>query len=86
MKQTKQMPCGEAGYYAATGKTSGASGKKMCSRKILLLIVALLSVELVNLTLWQLNVIPSIPSLFISEILTCTTSFFAGRIYERICR
>ena len=82
MKQTKQMSCGEAGRYMAAGNP----GKKMCCRKVLLLIVALLSVELVNLTLWQLNVIPSTPSLFISEILTCATSFFAGRIYEKLSK
>ena len=82
MKQTKQMPCSEAGRYMAAGKP----GKKLCCRKILLIIVTLLSVELVNLTLWQLGVIPSVPSLFASEILTCATSFFAGRTYERFCR
>ena len=77
MKQTKQMSCGEAGRYMATEKPR----KKMCCRAVLLLIVALLGVELVNLTLWQLGVIPSVPSIFVSQVLTCVVSFLAGRVY-----
>lgn len=77
MNQTKTVSSGEAGRYEATGK-------KMRNRKVLPLIVLLLGVELVNLTLWQLEAIPSVPSIFISEVLTCVVSFLAGRIYERL--
>ena len=77
MKQTKQMFRGETGRYEATGK-------KMCgTRRALLVIVALLGVELVNLTLWQLGAIPSVPSIFVSEIITCVVSFLAGRVWEQ---
>ena len=86
MKQTKIMSCGEVGRYEATGKVGNAFGKKMGCRAVLLLIVALLGVELVNLTLWQLGVIPSVPSIFVSQILTCVVSFFVGRIYGVIQR
>ena len=81
MKQTKTMSCGEVGRYEATGKAGGVPVKKMCCRKILSVIVALLGVELVNLTLWQLGVIPSVPSIFVSQVLSCIVSFFAGRVY-----
>ena len=84
MKQ-KPMFCGEAGRYEDK-KVGNVPVKRMCRRKILLLIVALLGVELVNLTLWQLGVIPSVPSIFVSQVLTCATSFLAGRIYEKFSK
>ena len=84
MKQ-KPMSCGEAGRYEEK-KMGGVPVKNMCCRKVLLLIVALLGVELVNLTLWQLGVIPSVPSIFVSQVLTCATSFLAGRIYEKFSK
>ena len=84
MKQ-KPMSCGEAGRYEDK-KMGNVPVKKMCCRKVLLLIVALLGVELVNLALWQLGVIPSVPSIFASQILTCVVSFFVGRVYGVIQR
>lgn len=79
MKQ-KPMFCGEAGRYEDK-KVGNVPVKRMCCRKVLLLIVALLGVELVNLTLWQLGMIPSVPSIFLSQVLTCVVSFLAGRVY-----
>jgi hypothetical protein len=81
MKQAKPKSYGDVGRYEANGKTGCVPGKKMCCRAVLLLIVALLGVELVNLTLWQLGVIPSVPSIFASQVLTCVVSFFVGRVY-----
>ena len=51
-----------------------------------MVIVALLAAELVNLTLWQLGSIPSVPSIFVSEVMTCMVSFLVGRIYEKFCK
>ena len=84
MKQ-KPMSCVEAGRYEDK-KMGGVLVRKMCCRKVLLLIVALLGVELVNLTLWQLGVIPSVPSIFASQVLTCVVSFLAGRVYEKFSK
>ena len=84
MKQ-KPMFCGEAGRYEDK-KVGNVPVKRMCCRKVLLVIVALLGLELVNLTLWQLGVIPSVPSIFVSQVLTCATSFLAGRIYEKFSK
>ena len=86
MKQAKLKSYGDVGRYEANGKTGSVPGKKMCCRAVLLLIVALLSVELVNLTLWQLGVIPSVPSIFVSQVLTCVVSFLAGRVYEKFSK
>lgn len=79
MKQ-KPVSYGEIGRYEEK-KMGGVPGKKMCCRAVLLLIVVLLGAELVNLTLWQLGVIPSVLSIFASQVLTCVVSFLVGRIY-----
>ncbi len=84
MKQ-KPMSCVEAGRFEDK-RVGNVPVKMMCCRKVLLLIVALLGAELVNLTLWQLGVIPSVPSIFVSQILTCVVSFFVGRVYGVIQR
>lgn len=47
------------------------------------ILVVLLSILLINIVLWLFQVIPSIPSIYVSEILTCAISFIAGRIYEK---
>lgn len=83
MKQTKPKPYSEIGRYEATGSVP----KKLpWYRRTLLVIVALLAAELVNLTLWQLGTIPSVPSIFVSEVMTCMVSFLVGRIYEKFCK
>lgn len=79
MKQTKPKSYGEVGRYEATGPVFK---KQPWHRKVLWTVVALSAVELINLTLWQLGAIPSVPSVFISEMLTCVISFFVGRICE----
>lgn len=79
MKQTKLKSYGEVGRYEATGSVP----KKLpWYRRTLLVIVALLAAELVNLTLWQLGSIPSVPSIFVSEVMTCAISFLVGRLFE----
>ena len=83
--KNKPMFCSEPGRYEEK-KVNSVPGKKMCCRAVLLLIVVLLGAELVNLALWQLGAIPSVPSIFVSQVLTCVVSFFVGRIYGVIQR
>ena len=80
MKQAKPKSYGEVGRYEAS--TGMVAKKQPWYRKGLLVIVALLAAELVNLTLWQLGTIPSVPSIFVSEIMSCAISFLVGRFFE----
>ena len=84
MNDPEIMPFGKKGLYEENG---GPVQKKYPRhKKILLIIVALLGVELVNIALWQLGAIPACLSIFVSEILTGVIAFLAGRVYERFCR
>ena len=55
-------------------------------KRTLTTVLVLLSLELINIILWLCNVIPSIPSVYISEIVTCVVAFLAGRIFEIGCK
>lgn len=55
-------------------------------KRTLTTILVLLSLELINIILWLCNVIPSIPSVYISEIVTCVVAFLAGRVFEIGCK
>ena len=63
-----------------TAQRRNREGKKV--RRWLLDIVVLLSVILINLLLWVANVIPAVPSLWITGICVCVVSFLAGRLWE----
>ena len=45
-------------------------------------LVFLLSVFLLNLILWLVDVIPAAPSILLSEVLTWVVSFIGGRLWE----
>lgn len=47
-------------------------------------LVFLLSVFLLNLILWLAGVIPTAPSILLSEVLTCVVSFIGGRLWEAL--
>lgn len=49
-------------------------------------LVFLLSVFLLNLILWLVGVIPSAPSILLSEVLTCVVSFIGGQLWEAFRR
>ena len=81
MNDPEIMPFGKKGRYE---ENSGTCQKRYpLHKKILLIIVALLGVELANIALWQLGTIPACPSIFVSEIMTGVTAFLAGRVYEK---
>ncbi len=68
-------------------ESSTVSQKERPRHKMtLLVVVVLLGLEFINLTLWQLGAIPSVQSVFVSEIMTCVISFFVGRVYEKFCK
>ncbi len=81
MNDPEIMPLGKKGLYE---ENTGTGQKKYPRhKKILLIIVALLGVELVNIALWQACAIPTCLSVFFSEILTGVIAFLAGRVYEK---
>lgn len=49
-------------------------------------LVFLLSVFLLNLILWLVDVIPAAPSILLSEVLTCVVSFIVGQLWEAFRR
>ena len=84
MNEPEIMPFGKKGLYE---ENTGTGQKKYpLHKRILLIIVALLGVELINSALWQAGAISACMSIFVSEIVTGVTAFLAGRIYERFCR
>lgn len=63
-----------------TAKNREQTGKKV--RFWLKAIVVMLVVIFVNLVLWAANVIPAVPSLWITGSCSTVAAFIAGRLYE----
>lgn len=82
---SKPIPLSENGSFEKivnAGTSVARSKRRVWLRNTLRTIVVLLSVFLVNIILWMCRVIPSVPSIYITEIITCAVAFLAGRIYE----
>ena len=82
---TKNTPLSMDGSYEQIVNSGTRARRSLTSKwvgKILKTIVMLLAVLLVNILLWLFNVIPSVPSIYVSEIITCAVAFLAGRLYE----
>lgn len=75
----------EGSFEQIVNKGTSASRriKKEWLIKTVRVIVVMLAIFLINVLLWVFRVMPSVPSIYVSEILTCAISFLAGRIYER---
>lgn len=89
MYNTTPMPLSNEGSFEEivnARTTQQRQKKQIWFSKTMVAIVVLLIALLVNILLWLFRVIPSMPSIFVSVILTSTVSFFAGRIYEKFCK
>ena len=89
MKCANPMPLStEGSFEQIVNKGTSASRriKKEWLIKTVRVIVVMLAIFLINVLLWVFRVMPSVPSIYVSEILTCAISFLAGRIYEKFCK
>lgn len=83
------QPLSENGSFEkiVNHSTAAARAKQAAwVRKRFRMIVVLLAAFLVNLILWLAGVVPSVLSVYITEILSVIVSFCAGRIYEKFCK
>lgn len=84
MQTNIPQPLSENGSFeniVNAGTSVSRNRKKVWLIKTFRIIVVLMAAFLTNILLWLFQVIPSVPSVYVSEILTCVISFFAGRIY-----
>ena len=65
----------------ANAKTRNRAKIRRMTKK-LWLIVIMLAVIFVNLMLWLLNVIPAVPSLWVTGICGAVAAFAAGQVFE----
>lgn len=89
MKYAKPVPLSTDGSFEQivnAGTSFSRKMKKVWFAKTLRTLVVLMAVLLANILLWLFQVIPSIPSVYVAEILTCAISFLVGRIYEKFSR
>lgn len=87
MKKTNPTPLSTEGSFesivnAGTHERRRQEHKRV--RKMLVTIVVALAMILINMILWLLNAIQTVPSLWITGICTAVACFAAGRLYE-IC-
>ena len=86
MNRTQFTPLSAEGSFEKIvneGTSAARQKKRVWLNKTFRIIVVLMAVFLVNILLWLFRVIPSVPSMYVSEILTCAISFLAGRVYEK---
>ena len=89
MKSMQQIPLSVEGSFEHVvnqGTSAARQKNQVWLNKTFRTIVVLMAVLLINILLWLFRVIPSVPSVYVSEILTCGISFLAGRIYEKFCK
>ena len=89
MNFNNPIPLSEGGSFEKIvndGATQRRAAFNQWLTKTLRTIVFLLAILLVNLILWLFRVIPSVPSIYVSEIVTCIVSFLVGRIWEVVKR
>lgn len=89
MNTMQQIPLSVEGSFEHVvnqGTSAARQKKQVWLNKIFRIIVVLMTAFLVNILLWLFRVIPSVPSVYVSEILTCAISFLAGRVYEKFCK
>ena len=89
MKCANPMPLSTEGSFEQivnSGTRVSRQLKKVWFAKTFRTIVLLMAVLLVNILLWLFRVIPSVPSVYVSEMLTCGISFLVGRIYEKFSK
>ena len=86
---TKGTPLSEDGSFEGIVNAGTAKHRRraQCQAKNSLWKMLLLAVaELINLLLWALGAVTTVPSILVSEVITCVMSFLAGRIWEALRR
>lgn len=89
MKTMQQMPLSVEGSFEQIvnrGTSAARQAKQIWFNKTFRTVVVLMALFLANILLWLCRVIPSVPSVYVSVILTCAISFLAGRVYEKFCK
>lgn len=89
METNVPQPLSENGSFESIVNSATRMARKqsaMWIHKSLRTIVVMMALFLVNVLLWMLRLIPSIPAVYVAEILTCAGAFVAGRVYEKIYR
>ncbi len=89
MKRMKPIPLSNEGSYEAIVNAKTAQNRKQSHQRIskMLFALVILVVALsINLILWAANAIPAEPSIWISEIISCTVCFIGGRVWEASCK
>ena len=87
MKKNNPIPLNEYDDYESIVNTRTRERREQAGEwitKQLKTFVFLLSVFLLNLILWLVGVIPTAPSILLSEVLTCVVSFIGGRLWEAL--
>lgn len=85
----RNIPLSEEGSFEQivnAGTSISRNLKKVWFVKTFRTVVVLMALLLINILLWLFGAIPSVPSVYVSEILTCSISFLAGRIYEKFSK
>ena len=85
MNQSQMKPLNlnegfESIVNAGTAKYRKATAKRILKK--LRIAVILLAMILINIILWMFGVTPSVPSVIVTEILSCVASFIVGQLWE----